>query len=130
MENHSLVDVLEAISDGKSLEIFKEIAKGTVESETLKEKVRITKKQYYMRTRQFLNTGLVSRVKGKFSLTNFGVIIYHAQLIMEAGVNNYWKLKAIDSIQDSGQIGEHERLKLVKTILNDDVIENILVRHS
>jgi predicted transcriptional regulator len=130
MENHSLVDVLEAISDGKSLKIFKEIAKGTVESEILKEKVGITKKQYYMRTRQFLNTGLVSRVKGKFSLTNFGVIIYHAQLIMEAGVNNYWKLKAIDSIQDSGQIGEHERLKLVKTILNDDVIENILVRHS
>jgi predicted transcriptional regulator len=130
MENHSLVDVLEAISDGKSLKIFKEIAKGTVESEILKEKVGITKKQYYMRTRQFLNAGLVSRVKGKFSLTNFGVIIYHAQLIMEAGVNNYWKLKAIDSIQDSGQIGEHERLKLVKTILNDDVIENILVRHS
>lgn len=130
MENHSLVDVLEAISDGKSLEIFKEIAKGTVESEILKEKVGITKKQYYMRTRQFLNTGLVSRVKGKFSLTNFGVIIYHAQLIMEAGVNNYWKLKAIDSIQDSGQIGEHERLKLVKTILNDDVIENILVRQN
>jgi predicted transcriptional regulator len=130
MENHSLVDVLEAISDGKSLKIFKEIAKGTVESEILKEKVGITKKQYYMRTRQFLNTGLVSRVKGKFSLTNFGVIIYHAQLIMEAGVNNYWKLKAIDSIQDSGQIGEHERLKLVKTILNDDVIENILVRQN
>ena len=130
MENHSLVDVLEAISDGKSLEIFKEIAKGTVESEILKQKVGITKKQYYMRTRQFLNTGLVRRVKGKFSLTNFGVIIYHAQLIMEAGINNYWKLKAIDSIQDSGQIGEHERLKLVKTILNDNVIENILVRQS
>jgi predicted transcriptional regulator len=130
MENHSLVDVLEAISDGKSLEIFKEIAKGTVESEILKQKVGITKKQYYMRTRQFLNTGLVRRVKGKFSLTNFGLIIYHAQLIMEAGVNNYWKLKAIDSIQDSGQIGEHERLKLVKTILNDNVIENILVRQS
>jgi predicted transcriptional regulator len=130
MENHSLVDVLEAISDGKSLEIFKEIAKGTVESEILKQKVGITKKQYYMRTRQFLNTGLVRRVKGKFSLTNFGVIIYHAQLIMEAGVINYWKLKAIDSIQDSGQIGEHERLKLVKTILNDNVIENILVRQS
>ena len=130
MENHSLVDVLEAISDGKSLEIFKEIAKGTVESEILKQKVGITKKQYYMRTRQFLNTGLVRRVKGKFSLTNFGLIIYHAQLIMEAGVNNYWKLKAIDSIQDSGQIGEHERLKLVKTILNDNVIENILVKQS
>jgi len=77
-----------------------------------------------------MDTGLNSREKGKYCLTNFGVVVYHAQLIMEAGVNNYWKLKAIDSIQDSGQIGEHERLKLVKTILNDDVIENILVRQN
>ena len=44
-------------------------------------------------------------------------------------MNNYWKLKAIDSIQGSEQIGEEERLKLVKTILNDNMIENILVKH-
>jgi len=49
---------------------------------------------------------------------------------MEAGINFYWKLKAIDSIQGSGQIGEVERLKLVKTIIGDSTIENILVKHT
>ncbi len=128
MEQHSLVDVLEAISDSKSLEIFRDIAKGTVESEVLKEKEGISRKQYYMRTQKLMNTGIVKRVKGKFSITNFGVVVYHAALIMDAGVNSYWKLKAIDSIQDSGQIVEHERIKLIQTILDGSAIENILIK--
>jgi hypothetical protein len=127
MEQRSVVNILKAIGDSKSLDIFQCIAKGTVEGEVLKQKEGLSKKQYYFRTRQLLVAGLVQRIKGSFSLTNLGTVIYHAQLIMEAGVNNYWKLKAIDSIQGSGQIGEEERIKLIKTILNDNQIESILV---
>lgn len=127
MTKHSLVDVLEAISDSKSLEIFRDIAKGTGDSEALKAKEGLSRKQYYIRTQKLMNAGIVKRFKGKFSLTNFGVVVYHAALIMVAGVDSYWKLKAIDSIQDSGQIVEHERIKLIQTILHGSTIENILV---
>jgi predicted transcriptional regulator len=127
MEQCSLVDILKAVADSKSLDIFRCIAKGSVESEVLKHNEGLSKKQYYFRTKQLLKAGLVQRSKGRFSLTNLGTVIYHAQLIMEAGVNNYWKLKAIDSIEGSGQIGEEERIKLIKTILNDNQIESILV---
>lgn len=130
MERHSVADVLEAISDSRSLDIFCSIAKGSVRSEVLKRTKKLTKKQYYFRTKVLLKVGVVQRIKGCFSLTNFGAVVYHAQLIIEAGVNNYWKLKAIDSIQSSGQIGEEERLKLVKTILNDNTIESILVKRT
>ena len=128
MEQCSLVDILKAIADSKSHDIFRCIAKGSVESEVLKQKEGLSKKQYYLRTKQLLEAGLVQRFKGRFSLTNLGTVIFHAQLIMEAGVNNYWKLKAIDSIQGSGQIGEEERIKLIKTLLNDNHIESILVK--
>jgi hypothetical protein len=127
MDGHSLLDVLKAIANSQSLELFQSIAKGTVESEILKDKKGMSKKQYYMRTRQMLNTGIIKRVKGRFSLTNFGVIVYYGQMVMEKGVNNFWKLKAIDSIEESGSIEENERMKLIKTILNDGAMENILV---
>jgi predicted transcriptional regulator len=127
MEKHSLFDVLDAISDSKSLEIFQSVAKGMVESDVLKQKEGISKKQYYVRTQKLMKSGLVRRFKGRFSLTNFGTVVYHAALIMEAGVNSYWKLKAVDSIEDSGQIVEHERVKLIQTILDGTTIENILV---
>jgi len=67
-----------------------------------------------------------------------GAIVYHAQLVIETGVNNYWKLKAIDSIQSSvgvaidsiqSSVGveEYERIKLIKTIIDDSRIEGILI---
>jgi predicted transcriptional regulator len=127
MEGVSVEDVLKAVSDSKSLDMFRSIAKGSVESEVLKETKGLSKKQYYFRMRQLLKAGLVQRIKGSFSLTCLGAVVYHAQLIVEKGVNNYWKLKAIDSIQSSAEIGQHERTKLIKTIIDDSGIESILV---
>jgi len=127
MEGVSVEDVMKAVSDTKSLDMFRSIAKGSIESEVLKQTKGLSKKQYYFRMRQLLKAGLVQRIKGSFSLTCLGAVVYHAQLIVEKGVNNYWKLKAIDSIQSSSEIGEHERMKLIKTIIDDSGIESILV---
>ena len=127
IEGHSVGDIINSISDNKSLDLFCSIAKGSVESEVLKQTKSLTRKQYYTRTSQLLGAGLIQRDKGSFSLTCLGVIVYHAQLIVEKGVENYWKLKAIDSIQSSTEIGEHERMKLIKTIIDDSGIESILV---
>ena len=127
IEGHSVEDILHSISDGKSLDLFRSIAKGSVESEVLKETKAISRKQFYTRTSQLLQAGLIKRSKGNFSLTSLGIIVYHAELIIEAGVNNYWKLKAIDSIESSGQIVEQERVKIIKTILDDNTVQNILV---
>ena len=127
MEGVSVEDVMKAVSDTKSLDMFRSIAKGSIESEVLKQTKGLSKKQYYFRMRQLLKAGLVQRIKGSFSLTCLGAVVYHAQLIVEKGVNNYWKLKAIDSIQSSAEIGQNDRMKLIKTIIDDSGIESILI---
>ena len=127
IEGISVGDIIHSISDSKSLDLFCSIAKGNMESEELKETKGLSRKQFYTRTSQLLQAGLIKRSKGSFSLTSLGIIVYHAQVIIEAGVNNYWKLKAIDSIESSGQIVEQERVKIIKTILDDNTVQNILV---
>lgn len=127
IEGHSVGEIIHSISDSKSLDLFRSVAKGSVESEVLKQTKGLSKKQYYLRTKQLLKQGLIQRNKGSFSLTCLGAIVYHAQSVIEAGVNSYWKLKAIDSIQSSGGIEEHERAKLIKTIIDDSTIEGILM---
>ena len=127
MERVSVEDVMKAVSDTKSLDMFRSIAKGSIESEVLKQTKGLSKKQYYFRMRQLLKAGLVQRSKGSFSLTCLGAVVYHAQLIVEKGVNNYWKLKAIDSIQSSAEIGQNERMQLIKTMIDDSGIESILI---
>src|ERR1043165_9239299 len=113
-ERLSSADVLSALADSKLLDMFHTIATGNGKSDDLKNR-GITKKQFYLRTAKLIKTGLVRRVKGYFLLTNFGKVVYHAELAIEASVTNYWKLKAIDSIQSSGQIQEHEKQKLLKS---------------
>jgi len=127
IEGISVGDIIHSISDSKSLDLFCSIAKGNMESEELKETKGLSRKQFYTRTSQLLKQGLIQRNKGSFSLTSLGIIVYHAQLVIEAGVNNYWKLKAIDSIESSGEIVEQERVKIIKTILDDNTVQNILV---
>ena len=129
MKDISVQNILKAISNSHSLDIFLSIAKDGATSESLNENRGLTNKQYYSRIKKLKDIGVIQIRKGHFSLTSLGAIVHHSQLVLEAGVNNYWKLKAIDSIQGSEQIGEEERLKLVKTILNDNMIENILVKH-
>jgi predicted transcriptional regulator len=126
MKSHSVEDVLHAISDIKSLDMFCFIAKQSVESHVLKQTKGLSMKQYYSRTQDLLDVGLIKRKKGRFSITAFGAVVYHAQLIIESGIKNYWKLKAIDSIQSSTDIREQERVKLIKSILGDNTIEKIL----
>jgi predicted transcriptional regulator len=127
IEGISVGDIIQSISDSKSLNLFCSIAKGNMESEELKDTKGLSRKQFYTRTSQLLKQGLIQRNKGSFSLTSLGIIVYHAQLVIEAGVNNYWKLKAIDSIESSGEIVEQERVKIIKTILDDNTVQNILV---
>jgi predicted transcriptional regulator len=125
MKSQTVEDVMHVIADSKSLDMFCSIAKESVESEALKKTKGLSKKQYYSRTSQLLKVGLIKRKNGRFSLTAFGAVIYHAQLVIETGIKNYWKLKAVDSIQSSAHIGEQERVKLIKSILADTRIERI-----
>jgi predicted transcriptional regulator len=126
MNSHSVEEVLHAISDIRSLDMFCFIAKQSVESDVLKQTKGLSTKQYYSRTEHLLEVGLIKRKKGRFSLTAFGAVVYHAELVIESGIQNYWKLKAVDSIQSSADIGEQERVKLIKSILADTRIERIL----
>lgn len=110
MKVNSPADIIEAIADNKSLDLFDSIARGISESEQLKDSKGLTRKQYYSRTGRLLRVGLIKRSKGKFSLTTLGTVVYHAQIEIEKAVKNYWKLKAIDSIQSSADIGQQERV--------------------
>jgi hypothetical protein len=46
-------------------------------------------------------TGLIKRQSGRYYLTAFGKIVYCCTMIN--GDNNYWKLKAIDSLAYAGR---------------------------
>ena len=103
----SLVGSLKAIADEKTLTLFNAIATEGGNTNTLRKKAAFSRKQYYMRISVLTKAGLIRRINGIYSLTSLGKIVYSAQSLIGEAVNNYWKVKAIDSIQSSEQNHNH-----------------------
>ena len=116
-------NIINAIKDGKSLELFNIIGDGKRDSSELD----LSHKRYYRRLSRLIATGLVKREKGKYVLTALGIIVYRGQLIIQKAVSIYWNLKAIDAIISSGKIGEEEWVKLIHTIVDDQEIEKVIL---
>jgi predicted transcriptional regulator len=96
--------VLKTIADDKSLELFSIVALENIDSRKLKSKMKVTRKQYYSRLSRMTKAGLVRRKNGKYILTAFGKIVYESTVTIENALNNYWKLKAIDSLETSNEV--------------------------
>jgi hypothetical protein len=97
-----VADVLKAISDKWSLELFRIVALTKPTADILISKTKLTRKQYYSRISSLMNTGLIKRKNGKHTTSEFGKVIYQITLAtIENAVNNYCKLKAIDSLKMS-----------------------------
>src|SRR5262249_2827548 len=88
---------------------------------------------YYSRMSALTNAVLISRSNGKYFLTSFGKVVYEAQLLIEKAKQNYWKLRAIDSIESSLVFNGHrlpveERDRIIGTLMEgNDEIKQILL---
>lgn len=124
-----VIDILKAISDEKSLELFRIVALTKQHSDILVSKTKLTRKQYYSRMSTLMKAGLIKREEGNYTITAFGRIIYHISLAaMENAVNNYWKLKAIESLRMSKDIPAAECKKIIDRFIDNPEIKDIFVR--
>ncbi|HZA08349.1 MAG TPA: hypothetical protein VE619_11650 [Nitrososphaeraceae archaeon] len=126
-----VAEVLKAISDNRSLELFKIIALEKQDTKVLIIKTRLSRKQYYSRMSGLMHAGLIIRKHGKYTLTSFGKIIYYiVKITIENAINYYWKLKAIDSLGMSDDIPAEEHKKIIDSFIDNQEIKNILISYD
>jgi predicted transcriptional regulator len=127
----SKADVFNAISDEKSLDLFKIIVMTKAgNTDIFRKKSKLTRKQLYSRTSYMTKVGLIKRVKGKYFLTSLGKVVYEAESMIENALNDYWKLKAIDSLEDAPnmQLPTEEHSKILDTLIDNQKIKEILLK--
>jgi hypothetical protein len=135
MGSLSVVDVIQALSDDKSLVLFNTIALASGNSDALKTTLKLTRKQYYSRMSGLVNAGLITRKNGNYFVSSFGKIVYDVQLIIGKAVESYWKLKALDSFKLSSSAGPQltaeEYSRIIDTLMNgNDEIKDILRKYN
>jgi hypothetical protein len=128
MSKTSATDIINAISEEKSLALFSSIAMQTKDSEDLITGLQLSPKQYYSRIYALMRAGLIKRQRSKYYLTCLGKITYNSYTSIQHAVDNYWKLAAIDSFEmSSDNISKDERADLINALIgNDDKIKTIL----
>jgi predicted transcriptional regulator len=120
---------MKLLSDQKSLDLFNTIAseEGINRSESLKVKLKLTKKQHYSRISALVKSGLVMKKQDhNYYLTAFGHIIYQVLLTMDGAMKEYWKLKAVDSLNKN--IPARERKVIINSMINNEKIRELLCR--
>jgi predicted transcriptional regulator len=128
MSKSSPSDILKAISEEKTSALFNAIAIETSNSHDLIIKLKLSRRQYYSRLYALMKAGLIKRERSKYYLTSLGKVTYVFYTIVQHAVNNYWKLKAIDSLEIStGKITKEERINLINALIDNDRLKRILV---
>src|SRR6266487_2204914 len=125
VSSHSLSKVLTAIADDKSLLIFQSVASGCVESDVLLKKTNLSRKQYYSRISAIVEAGLVTRKNKKYCFTSLGKIVYILQITIQNALNNYWKLRAVDSFDG---VSELEQEKVIENLIGDENLRELLAK--
>jgi CheY-like chemotaxis protein len=125
VSSQSLPKVLSAIADAKSLLIFQSIAPGLVEGDVLLKKTNLSRKQYYSRISAIMDAGLVTRKNKKYCLTSLGKIVYGLQITTQNALNNYWKLRAIDSFDG---VSEREQEQVIENLIGDENLRELLTK--
>ena len=121
-------EVFAAISDDSSLELFKLIAIASCSSHDLRTKTTLTRKQYYSRLNRLTRCDLVKRRDKLYSLTTLGKILFDAETTVEAALENFWRFKAIDSLEISDGIPLEEHRRLIETLIKEEGIRTILAK--
>ena len=124
--------VLKSVSDWGSLALLRSIA-SVEEGEDLSAmsltKLKLSRRAYYSRLRQLLDTELVERNNGRYKLTSLGKIVYdYYRKIENVLEQDYYKLKAIDAIDKSEDLGAVERVEAINNLIENKKLKAILVR--
>jgi predicted transcriptional regulator len=124
--------ILKSVSDWGSLTLLRSIA-SVEEGEDLSvmslTKLRLSRRAYYSRLRQLLDTELVERNNGRYKLTSLGKIVYEYYMKIENLLkHDYYKLKAIDAIDKSDDLEAVERVEAINNLIEDKKLKAILVK--
>lgn len=122
----SVATILAAIADDGSLELFRLVAVEGGSTEALRGKIKLTRKQYYSRLFKLTQAGLIKRKDNSYQLTALGKVVHDCQATIANGLANYWKIKAIDSMDIADGIPSDEQKRILELLIKDQELKKIL----
>ena len=120
----STSEIFNVLSNINSLTLFGAVASKTVED--LIPKLSITEVECDFIISVLIDVGLVRRQRDRIYLTSLGKVFYYAYNKLSTAIDNSWKLKCIDILEESDKVPRTEIDHIINIIITDDIIREIL----
>jgi hypothetical protein len=129
-------DVLKALANPIGLKLFKLIATNTtstdssqvITSDFLNSQTKVTRKQFYSNMSRLVNkTGLILKISGRYTLSNYGKVVFQGLNIINRGGECFWALKALDNTEmSSAGIPAEQMWEISARLIEDEDIRRIV----
>ena len=122
--------ILKRTSDEKTLALFNSIAVSDGDRSATLRKMNITRTQYYGRISGLIDTGLIKRYKGKYSLTLLGKVVYESQMLISKALIYHWRLRTIELIKISYGVAlpNEELEQLIDALIDSHQIKDMIMK--
>src|ERR687890_1677915 len=122
--------ILKRTSDEKTLALFNSIAVTDGDRSATLRKMNLTRTQYYGRISGLIDTGLIKRYKGKYSLTLLGKVVYESQMLISKALIYHWRLRTIELIKISYGVAlpNEELEQLIDALIDSHLIKNMIMK--
>ena len=117
-------EIFNILSDSNTLTMFNAIASKSAQE--LIPKLNITDKQYSVIISSLNDVGLVRKKDDTVFLTSLGKVFYYFYTKLSIAMDNSWKLKCIDILEESDNVPRTEVNHIINIIIADNIIREIL----
>ena len=124
----SETQVLNALSNDKSLALFDAIALEGGDSQNIMKSSKLNRKGNYSRISALIKSSLVEKRNGKYYLTSFGEVALEARQLIGSAIKEYWRLKAINSI--GLELPQQERSQIIEALIDKKEIKELLLKRA
>ena len=119
-------NLFSVISKKEALTVFLSAREGLKAETDTPQKMGLTRKRYYTRLKQLIETGLIHKYGDKYVHTTLGSLVYKEHILrLLEDVRNVKQMKIIDALKNNGQFSGDEIAEFVDkisgTIIGDKV---------
>ena len=117
-------EIFNILSDSNTLTLFNAIASKSAQE--LIPKLNITDKQYSVIISSLKGVGRVRKKDEAVFLFSLGNVFYYFYTKLSIAMDNSWKLKCIDILEESDNVPRTEVNHIINIIIADNIIREIL----
>jgi hypothetical protein len=100
----------------------------TITTTTKEKTVNLSSAKFHSGLMTLAKIGIIEKKECKYVLTLPGKIVYQYQMLIGAGLDNYWKLKVLDSlgVYDVERVSIEARAEIIDSLIGNQEMKDIL----